>query len=161
MRFKASLDGLAKGITIGTSIVFVLVIIGQIFRLHSDVHFTVIITSVIILAVYLGSYLFRPIDYEVTNDSLIIRRTIKSVIIKRKEISSVQPIAKDQMKWTIRTFGVGGLFGYYGQFVNSKLGNMTWYATRRDNTVLITTILDKKIIVTPDEPEAFIKYLTT
>ncbi len=63
------------------------------------------------------------------------------------------------MKWTIRTFGVGGLFGYYGEFVNWKLGNMTWYATRRDKTVLIETVDDKKLIVTPDEPEAFIKQL--
>ena len=53
-------------------------------------------------------------------------------------------------------FGVGGLFGYYGNFVNSTLGSMTWYATRRDKAVLITTLENKKIIVTPDSPEEFV-----
>jgi hypothetical protein len=37
---------------------------------------------------------------------------------------------------------------------------MTWYATRRDNTIFIETVDDKKIVVTPDEPEVFISQLT-
>ena len=33
---------------------------------------------------------------------------------------------------------------------------MTWYATRRNNAVLVTTIYNKKIILTPNEPEKFV-----
>ena len=33
---------------------------------------------------------------------------------------------------------------------------MTWYATRRNKAVLVTTISDKKIVLTPDEPEQFV-----
>jgi hypothetical protein len=33
---------------------------------------------------------------------------------------------------------------------------MTWYATRRNNVVLVTTIHQKKIILTPNEPEKFV-----
>jgi hypothetical protein len=91
---------------------------------------------------------------------LIIRRPVRDIIIERKNIKRVQPITKEQVKWHVRTFGVGGFFGYYGHFVNSKLGNMTWYATRRDNTIFIETVDDKKIVVTPDEPEVFISQLT-
>ncbi len=65
-------------------------------------------------------------------------------------------VDKDKMGWAIRIFGVGGLFGYFGKFANKEMGNMTWYATRRDKTVLVTTTGNKKIIVTPDEPEAFV-----
>ena len=60
------------------------------------------------------------------------------------------------MYGVIRTFGVGGLFGYYGQFYNSKIGSMTWYATRQNNTVLVRTIDNKNIVLTPDEPEKFV-----
>ena len=43
-----------------------------------------------------------------------------------------------------------------GKFANTKVGNMTWYATRRNKTVLLKTIDNKKIILTPDEPEKFV-----
>ncbi len=36
------------------------------------------------------------------------------------------------------------------------MGAMTWYATRRNNYVLITTN-NNKIIITPDNPENFVK----
>lgn len=159
MTFKASLDGLAKGVTIGVSLLFSVIVVGQVYLYLSGSHLSAFITVITILAVYFVTYSFRPIDYDITDEQLIIHRTINDVIIKRQDIKHVTPISKDQMKWTIRTFGVGGLFGYYGKFVNSKLGDMTWYATRRDKTVLIETVDNKKLIVTPDEPEEFIKQL--
>ena len=58
-----------------------------------------------------------------------------------------------------RTFGVGGLYGYYGKFYNRTFGSMTWYATRRDKLVLVKFQNKKKIILTPDEPVALIAAL--
>lgn len=160
MTFKASLDRLAKGVTIAVSILFAIVVAAQVYLYLSGAHLSAFLTAIPILLIYFATYSFRPINYDITSDKLVIHRAIKNVIIRRKDIKRVEPINKDQMKWTIRTFGVGGLFGYYGEFVNSKLGEMTWYATRRDKTVLIETVDDKKLIVTPDEPEAFIKQLS-
>lgn len=160
MTFKASLDGLAKGVTIAVSFFFALLVTQQIYMYVSGSHLSAFLTAMAILAIYFATFFFRPIEYDVTNDKLVIHRTISDVIINRQDIKRVFPISKDQMKWTVRTFGIGGLFGYYGQFVNSKFGDMTWYATRRDRTVLIETFDDKKLIVTPDEPEAFIEQLS-
>jgi hypothetical protein len=81
------------------------------------------------------------------------------VHIDRNQIKSVELLDKEQLAWVFRTFGVGGLFGYYGKFANTKLGSMTWYATRRNKTVLIETLDNKKIILTPDEPEKFVAHL--
>ena len=159
MIFKTSLDRLAKAVTITISILFAVVVAGQVYLYCSYEQLSAFFTVIPLLAIYFTTFSFRPIDYNITSDKLVIHRAIKDVIIKREDIRSVQPIHKNQMKWTIRTFGVGGLFGYYGEFVNSNFGNMTWYATRRDKTVLIETIDDKKLIVTPDQPEAFIKEL--
>jgi hypothetical protein len=36
---------------------------------------------------------------------------------------------------------------------------MKWYATRMSNAVLITTGNNKKIVLTPDDPELFVKRL--
>jgi len=61
-----------------------------------------------------------------------------------------------KLTYSVRTFGVGGLFGYFGKFWNKEYGNMTWYATRRDKAIMIITKENKKIILTPDEVEKFI-----
>ena len=150
---------MAKVVTIAVSFLFALVLTEQIYLYLSGSHASAFFTATAILAIYFATFFYRPIRYDITNEQLVIHRTIKDVIIKRRDIKRVEPVNKDQMKWTIRTFGIGGLFGYFGLFVNSKLGDMTWYATRRDKTILIETIDDKKLIVTPDEPEAFIKQL--
>ncbi len=64
-------------------------------------------------------------------------------------------VDNEKMKWTIRKIGVGGLFGYYGKFVKRSFGSMTFYATRRNNYVLVTMTDDRKIIITPDDPDEF------
>lgn len=81
---------------------------------------------------------------------------LSDIRIERSHIKSLQLLDKKKLKGAIRTFGVGGLFGYYGKFANSTLGSMTWYATRMDKAILIETIANKKIIVTPDEPEKLV-----
>jgi membrane protein YdbS with pleckstrin-like domain len=117
MRFKASLDRLAKAVTTSISILFAVIIVTQISVYVAGAHATALITSIAIVLIYFITYAFRPIHYNVTNDQLIIHRPVRDIIIERKNIKRVQPITKEQMKWHARTFGVGGFFGYYGHFV--------------------------------------------
>lgn len=159
MTYKTSLDNLAKGITIGVTILFVAILIGQ-FSIIKDTGRTVpIFTTVTLFLIYFISFAFSPINYEVSAQQLSIHRLLIDVNIDRNQIKSVELLDKEQLGWVFRTFGVGGLFGYYGKFANTKLGSMTWYATRRDKTVLIVTLDNKKIILTPDEPEKFVAHL--
>ena len=115
-----------------------------------------IITIFILVLIYLIVFLYRPICYTITNDLLIIHRPLTDIKIARKDIHNIELLDKVRLKGTIRTFGVGGLFGYWGKFTNSKIGEMIWYATRRDNAVLVTTFGNKKIVLTPDEPGLFV-----
>lgn len=101
-------------------------------------------------------YLLRPNNYSVSSDKLLIHRMIKDVEVDRNNIQSVQEIDESQVENSLRTFGVGGCFGSFGKFWNGKLGNMTWYVTRKNNFVLVQTKDKKKIILTPDKPEAFV-----
>ena len=66
-------------------------------------------------------------------------------------ISLPRTVEKDEIVTLIRTFGNGGLFGYYGKFYSSKLGNITLYATQSRNRVLIKTIHGTQIMITPDD----------
>lgn len=155
MTFNTSLDRLAKGVTIAITILFATIIIGQYAFSDGDKTIPNCIT-VGLLLIYFFVFAFRPVRYTLTNEKLIVIRPLLNVEISRAEIRSVEQVDKEKLKQSFRTFGVGGLFGYFGKFANTRLGSMTWYATRRDKAVLITTIHNKKIVVTPDNPEEFV-----
>jgi hypothetical protein len=147
MIYKASLDKTAIIITNLVTLLFgALIVFNFILPL-----------AILLLVIYLICMLLKPLSYEITEDKLIIRRLIKSVRINRSDIESLELKEKSDLTGTIRTFGVGGLFGWYGKFANSQLGAMTWYVTRRDKPVLIIKKDSKKIMISPDEAEAFVK----
>ena len=156
MTYKTSLDNLAKVVTIVTTILFAAIIVGQFSLIKDEGRSVPIFTTIILLLIYFGTFSFRPISYKLTDDKLIIHRPLSDIKIIRAEIQNVEQLDKEKLSWAFRVFGVGGLFGYWGKFSNTKLGSMTWYATRRNNAVLVTTIYNKKIILTPNEPEKFI-----
>ena len=157
MTYKTSLDTLAKLVTAFITIIFVAIIVGQISLITDSGKATPIFTTVALLIIYFGAFSFRPINYRLTQDKLVIHRPLLDITMNRNEIKNVEQIEKDKLSWTFRTFGVSGLFGYFGSFRNAKLGGMTLYATKRkDKIVLLTTIYNKKIILSPDEPENFV-----
>ena len=59
------------------------------------------------------------------------------------------------MRWSIRLFGSGGLFGFFGWFRNRTLGTYRAYGTDPKNTVVLK-LRQRTIIVTPHDPERFV-----
>ena len=155
--FTTSLDKFNKTTTI-IVIAFLLVISITVFFLIPNGKRNITDSIVILLPIILCTvvYLFRPNNYSVSSDKLLIHRMINNVEIERNNIQSVQEIDESQVKNSLRTFGVGGFFGNFGTFWNGKLGKMTWYVTRKNNFVLVETKDQKKIILTPDKPEEFV-----
>lgn len=156
MTYKTSLDKLAKIVTVAITVLFFIIIVVE-FTLvrNEEISFAIFITILFAL-IYFGLFSFRPISYKLTENNLIIHRPLSDVKIDRSEIKGVEQLEKSTLSLAVRIFGVGGLFGYWGKFSNAKLGTMTWYATRKTNAVLVTTIHNKKIILTPNEPERFV-----
>ncbi len=163
MQFKTSLDNTAIVVTLLITVLFAFIVGIEYYVAASSegALYPVAATAVILLLIYCLAFAYRPAGYKITADALIICRLIANVHIERAAIQSIAIIDKKQLNTCVRTFGVGGLFGYYGSFANFKIGGMTWYATRRDKAVLITIANNKKIVVTPDDPEAFINALHT
>ena len=151
------MDTLSKFLTLG--VVALLVAIGRgsiktLLRFSDIDKTTILIHSGILLsfiAIILGSYLFSPRKYELQNGQLIIKRLIGAKVINLTDIIEIRKINRGEMTGTIRTFGVGGLFGYYGKFHNSTFGHMTYYVTQRKNMILLKTKDEKKIIISPDD----------
>lgn len=80
----------------------------------------------------------------------IDQTSIKNLEIDITKIKSAFIPDIDSMRFTIRTFGNGGLFGYLGLFYNPAYGKMKWYATRRDNYIMLIMQDNTKIVLTPD-----------
>lgn len=161
MRYKASLDPVAKTITVFVSVLFALLFFGIYLLIGDELPVVSILVSAVLILSYGLCYGFRPLSYSITKEELIIHRPLSNIRINRSVISSSQIIDRSVTGFTIRTFASGGLFGYFGRFWSSKLGALTYYATDRSNMVLIILKSNKKIIVTPNEALRFVSEMTT
>jgi hypothetical protein len=161
MTYKTSLDKTAITITISVTILFAVIIGGQYSIIKDAGRAIPMYTTAACLLIYFIAFAFRPINYVVTKEEIVVRRPILNVHIKRADVKSAELIERNKITGSIRTFGVGGLFGYYGNFANFSLGRMTWYATRKDKPVLVKTINDKKIIFTPNDPDKFVSEINS
>lgn len=157
MEYKVSFDAYAKVVITFVTFLFIGIIAFHIdlAASHSN-SFPLILTGVFTAALLIGiygvCYSYRPLKYVVEPGRLIIKRPLKDKVIAFSEIKDVYAIKKDSMGWTWKTFGNGGLFGFYGEFRSDRYGDMTWYATRKSNYVMLETT-DGKVVLTPDNLE--------
>ena len=157
MKFAASLDGLAKGITLGVNLLFLFIAaFPYLFLQASERGEEAIFIPIFLFIIDLGVFIFRPISYIITDQEIIVNRLWKDVIINRKDIQNVEILDNDFSKRTIRTFGVGGMWGYFGKFIHDIIGTTTWYVTRRDKMVLLRLVDGKRMVLSPDDLEGFV-----
>ena len=159
MKFTTSLDRLATIVTWGVSLLFITIIGVQVKELIHEFSTLSLIVIILLLLVYLFTFLLRPLHYTITDTDLIIQRPLSSKKIARADIEALELFINGELNWAIRTFGVGGLFGYFGRCFKGSIGSMTWYATRRNKAVLIRTKKGDRIVVTPDDYEGFVTAL--
>ena len=132
MTYKTSLDKTAIVITIGVTILFAIIIGGQYSIIKDAGRAIPIYTTTACLLIYFIAFAFRPINYVVTKEEIVVRRPLLNVHIKRTDIKSAELIERDKITGSIRNFGVGGLFGYYGNFTNFLL--VVWFGMQHERT---------------------------
>ncbi|MBX9781653.1 MAG: hypothetical protein K2X48_00030 [Chitinophagaceae bacterium] len=158
MKYKATLSNSAKILTFIVTILFAFSVFTSVWLFFMEGEAALLIIGILLFGIYVFVFLIRPLSYAISNGNIIIQKQAGQVVISKNEIESVAIIPKKDIDGAIRTFGVGGLFGYFGKFSNFRLGVMTWYVKRTDKLVLITTA-QKKVVISPDEPEAFVAAL--
>lgn len=154
MNFKVTPDKPVKVITVIILLTFLLSISTLIGIFITEKMIILPVLAVFLVLVFFIAFAYRPISYTVTKEQLIINRLAGAVVIPRSSIKSVAIIHRNVVDGSLRTFGVGGLFGYYGRFSNAKFGAMTWYVRRMDHLVFINTV-EEKILVSPDDINGF------
>lgn len=154
--YSASLDRLAIGITffvgaifLGQAVLFVYLSATEPYR--DEVGWMGPMIPVVSVFGFLLLYAYRIKGYDVSAESILIRRPWFSKTIPLRHIRSVAIPSENDMKWTLRLFANGGVFGYTGIFTNPVFGRMRWYATRRTGLMMLETVTGEKIVLTPDD----------
>ena len=118
-----------------------------------------LIPQIMYICIILICALFGVYGYTIQNESIHIIRLGWKKRIKITDIKKVEFIP-NAMKKSIRTWGIGGAFGYIGYFNNRILGKYKAFATNRKNTVILYLNSKENLyVLTPDKPEAFIECL--
>jgi hypothetical protein len=149
--YKASLDYLSKFLT---GLIFFVGIFGIGLMLTQQPWYGGLVVTLVPVIILIPSYMYSVKGYQITGGKLVIQRVFSKLNreIKLSEIESVSIPLKSDFRWTIRTFGNGGVFGYYGMFANPKLGSFREYVTNRKNRIMIILKATKnKIVISPED----------
>jgi hypothetical protein len=109
------------------------------------------------LAIVFGGILFTIRSYTVTPDALLIHRLFWTTRLPLSELHSAQ-VEPRAMRWSLRTFGNGGLFSFSGWYYNTLLGRYRAFVTDPNRTVVLH-LGHRSVVVSPSAPEAFVRDL--
>lgn len=114
-----------------------------------------IFSLVIMYGVVLISYAFIPKKILITDSQILIKNLFGKVTINLDEMYSIAKVEK--ASFNLRTFGVGGLFGYFGYFN----GKDVWYVTNIHKKIKITLKSGKVYMISPENPDDFSNEIQT
>lgn len=142
-------------------LLFALVMLGASLsgRMVPDDNGNLFLSIVAALLLLLGvmMFLYSPRAYLVEGKDLVVRRLIGNKRIAATDISRIRMPDEKELKWPIRTFGNGGLFGYTGRYYTKHIGSMIWYCTRRDRLIVVERNFRLPVILSPDNPSALLQ----
>lgn len=95
----------------------------------------------------------KPQKIILTPDNLQIKTILNKEKINFNTVNKVEKYLK--IKFNIRTFGIGGLFGYFGYFN----GNDIWYVTNINKKVKITLKNGQIYMISPENPDEFLSQI--
>jgi hypothetical protein len=109
------------------------------------------------LAIVFGGVLFTIRGYSVSSDMLLVHRLWWSTRLSLCHLHSAQ-VEPRAMRWSIRTFGNGGLFSFTGWYYNRLLGAYRAFVTD-PNRAVVLELGRRSVVVSPSVPEDFVRDL--
>ena len=161
--YRVSQDGLVTGVSIVSGLVLVALAVsfgvaalsGRAAGWYRTVY---LVVSVCAIGLLLGTWAYHPQGYEFADHALLVRRPAGAVVLPLDDVRSVRA-DPTPFAGSVRVAGNGGLFGFWGRFYSQRLNRFTAYATRRDRGVVLD-LGDRRIVVTPDEPDRLVADIT-
>ncbi len=166
--FKTNFDTKGKILTGGLILVLAYALGSLLYNaIIREEQFKELLVAFISIGIFVGAglwfaYRYAPTHYELTNQNLLIHYPAGYKAIAYSNITEIIIPEKSIFKFpnTLRTFGNGGLFGYYGKYYNRKYGSLWVYARNNKNRTIIKTNYKAQYIISPDDPK-MIEYLNS
>lgn len=123
------------------------------------------VIGLFVLALYAWVWLrYRPTRFKIHPDGLEVVWPLRRRVIPCQDITSVQLIDGLQLRkaigWGMR-IGAGGLWGGFGWLWTKRRGVVQMYVSRTtDGFVWIERGGDRPWLITPEQPEVFVRALT-
>jgi hypothetical protein len=156
-RFQASLGRKVVIITGFVAAILIVVSVSAIAN-QRDLNRAAQLVLIILPFAALGiGLLFRVWGYDIYEDHIRIRRIVFPVRLPIAQFKSVEK-APELMNRSVRTFGNGGLFGFYGRFWKPGFGKFQAYVTNPENTIALKSD-EKMVALSPDQPQNFVRLL--
>ena len=120
-----------------------------------------VIPAILFVAIYAWVWLrFRPSRFIVRRDAICVIWPAKRREIPRAEMSAVRIVDRHELRrdcgWCLRV-GAGGLWGGFGWLWTERRGIVQMYISRTDGLVWIERAGARPWLITPEEPEAFVR----
>jgi hypothetical protein len=143
--FTVSYDSAAK--TISTAVCVMFVVLGLVTAS--------VAVGFVFAAMLAVSFAWSPTGYSIGDGFLSVHRIVGNLKIPLASIREVRIASREDLEGSLRIFGSGGLFGYYGVFRSPKLGKSTWCVTRHSHAVIVVTSAGN-FVLSPDDVDGFI-----
>jgi hypothetical protein len=117
--------------------------------------------ALLVIGIYSWVWLrFRPSAFIVRPDAIEVEWPLKRRRIPHDDIAVVRLLRQDELRreigWGARV-GAGGLWGGFGWLWTSRRGIVQMYISRTDQFVWIERKNGRPWLITPEEPEAFVR----
>ena len=146
MRYGAPWSASVKWITVGVVALF-----AGITALHPG-------AGTAVWALLLGLFAFGPSGYSFDGHHLVVHRRAWSPARVSLSGLNAATVSPDAMRWSLRTFGNGGVFGFTGWFYNTRLGRYRAWVTDPGKAIVLE-FPDQTIVVSPRHPHLFVDEL--
>jgi hypothetical protein len=117
----------------------------------------------IVTAIYVWIWLrFRPTHFVVREQAFEVIWPLKHRVIRRDRVSRVRLLDREALKQEIGMgirVGAGGLGGGFGWLWTQRRGVVQMYVSRTDGFVWIDCKNDRPWLITPEQPDIFVRAL--
>ncbi len=131
---------------------------GDAVRSHATPAFLAPFAQWLLPLIVLGCMPFMIRSYEITDDAILIHRLFATTRLDRSGLKSAVVIPQ-AMRKSLRICGNGGVFSFTGWYWSKTLGSYRAFVTDQNRTVVLR-FEKRTVVVSPDEPEEFVKELS-
>jgi len=107
------------------------------------------------VAIIAAGWAWSTRGYAVEDGVLIVRLPIRKVRLALDATCDIRLATEEDLRGSLRLFGSGGFFGYYGLYRTASLGRCDWYVTDRSRMVVLKSA-GRTLVLSPADPESFI-----